>query len=111
MSLRDELVEAMRQEAAWREDYEKFKAKREGLARQYFEKKYGIVEGDSVFLTEREQEIKFLEFIQWSENVDDRPDILGYLKLPFGWSTKARKLKGHEWQTAEEKEGGTDGNK
>jgi len=107
-SMRKKLADAMHRERMAKVAYHAARTDREKIATEYYSMKYNIAGGGSVYLADVGQEIRLSAFIQWSDNIDDRPGVVGRLVHPFGIDNKAKTFKSHEWVTKAELDGEED---
>jgi len=109
MELRDLLDEINGEMYILHNKYEELKGKRQNILDQYYSDIFNIKIGDDVLQVGISKKIILDGFLQ-DGSVDDRPDIMGRLRLPFGVSKKTRWFKHDQWETFRERRGDINGN-
>lgn len=84
--------------------------KRKNLLNRYYSDKYGIEIGkDEVYQVDSNKKIIVYGFFQGGE-IDDKPEVIGKLKLPFGVAKKVKTFSSRYWETEQERRGEKNGN-
>lgn len=87
-----------------------FEEKRKDLLNRYYSDKYDIEIGkDEVYQVGSNKRIIVFGFFQNGE-IDDRPEVIGKLKLPFGVAKKVKTFSPNSWETEQERMGEKNGN-
>lgn len=112
MDLRKRIREAIKRETAAISELELARDEKRAVVDTFFALRYGVAIGETV-LSDEGKEVKLAYYRPWSDNLDDRPDIFGGRKLPFGWSHNIERFSFREWRTHKEAEERSDdvGNK
>jgi hypothetical protein len=109
MNLREELEGIIEETRRIYDEFVRIDNKRKELLNRYYSAKYNICIGESeVFMARTNKKIIVNGFSQ-DGNIDDKPDIIGRLKLPFG-STKDKTFLAVNWETVSERRGEKEGN-
>lgn len=109
MSLREELEVVIGETRNAYNEFIRIDDRRKELLNRYYSEKYNIRLGCSeVFMVKTNKKIIINEFSQ-DGDIDDRPDIIGMLKLPFG-SSKDKVFLANQWETENERLGEKEGN-
>lgn len=110
MCLREDILRVITAEKKAYKIWDECKRRREVLSGEYFSEKYGVKIGEIVYEKRSGKQIKLASFILWSDSVDDRPDITGSIKHPFGWDNRNKRYSCNEWETIGERDGEVNGN-